>query len=108
MIGTGALHYAKDDVAMSLAKSIEWFNTTYLSSSLKKVIIAVEENDDEAKRAVRKYFPENSQASVGQESVEVTFLGINYGDLMRADSLLQTCCNEHIVATGYPSFQGYN
>jgi len=100
MIGTGALHYAKDDVAMSLAKSIEWFNTTYLSSSLKKVIIAVEENDDEAKRAVRKYFPENSQASVGQESVEVTFLGVDLVALMRADSLLQTCRNEHIVATG--------
>ena len=103
MIGAGTLNYAKEDVAINLAKCIERFNTACTSSSLKKVIMAV--NDNESKRAIKKHFPDSSQASVGQESVKVTFLGVDYGSLVKAESLLKTCCSEHIVAIGYPSFQ---
>ena len=103
MIGTGAHGFTRENVALNLARSIEWFKATYPSSSMKKVIIAVEVNDNEAKRAIKKHLPDSSQASVGQESVEVTFLGVNDKDLDEADSLLEKCCNEHI--TGYPRFQ---
>ena len=102
MIGTGALHYAKDDVAMDLAKSVEWFNTTYTSSSMKKVIIAVKEDDHEAKRVVKRHFPDSSQPLDDSESIDVTFLGGSDKDLTKAASLLERCYNEHVVATGYP------
>ena len=94
MLGTGALHYAKQDVVKDVVQSVEIYNARFPNQSLKKVVLVIESHDRESLLASRDHRPSNSSARVKSESVKVTFLGIRHEDLTNAVSILARCLNE--------------
>ena len=97
MLGTGAHHYAKEDVVKDVVRSVEIYNTESPDHSLKKVLLVIESSDKDSLPAIRNHFPNNSSTHVKSKSVEVIFLGIRDEDLTYAASILTRCFNEQTL-----------
>ena len=96
MLGTGAHHYAKEDVVKDVLWSVQTYRTKFIFAFhfLRKVLLVVESNDEESRRAAEIHLPDNFYTRIDSKSVKVTFLGIRHEDLTNAVSILARCLNE--------------